>query len=94
MVVLLTVVLRDSVTCREDNVTTLQIVNTTFRYIVFSYVPDDSLILGLHFSCLEDVVRSTPNRNRFNCSGEEDDSFFDNQRTTVVERCERFEYCI
>ncbi|XP_023755112.1 LEAF RUST 10 DISEASE-RESISTANCE LOCUS RECEPTOR-LIKE PROTEIN KINASE-like 2.1 isoform X1 [Lactuca sativa] len=119
-------------TCREDNITTLQINNTTFRvgridqnntkltlalddlwegdqpnacllrpnesidlttfrYTFFSYVPDGSLFLGIYFSCLEDVVRSIPNRNRFNCSGDEDGrvSFIGNRSIAVGDACER-----
>ncbi|CAI9299796.1 unnamed protein product [Lactuca saligna] len=119
-------------TCREDNITTLQINNTTFRvgridqnntkltlalddlwegdqpnacllrpnesidlttfrYTFFSYVPDGSLFLGIYFSCLEDVVRSIPSRNRFNCSGDEDGrvSFIGNRSIAVGDACER-----
>ncbi|KAL4570004.1 hypothetical protein LXL04_025653 [Taraxacum kok-saghyz] len=117
-------------TCREDNVTTLQIMNTTFRviridqnnyklalalddlrgdepacslrqsnsvntttfqYTLFSYVPNGSLILGLYFSCEEDVVRSIPTRQRLNCSADEGGrgSFFENIPITGSDRCER-----
>ncbi|CAI9262300.1 unnamed protein product [Lactuca saligna] len=43
--------------------------DTTFQSTFFSYVPDGSLLLGYTFFCLEDVVRSIPNRNMFNCPG-------------------------
>ncbi|KAL4573391.1 hypothetical protein LXL04_020194 [Taraxacum kok-saghyz] len=117
-------------TCREDNITTVQIMNTTFRviridqnnskvslalddlqgdepacslrqtdsintttfqYTLFSYVPNGSLILGLYFSCEEDVVRSIPTRKILNCSADEGDrgSFFENTPIPVRNRCER-----
>ncbi|KAL4573380.1 hypothetical protein LXL04_020183 [Taraxacum kok-saghyz] len=117
-------------TCREDNITTVQIMNTTFRviridqnnskvalvlddlrgdepacslrrtdsistttfqYTLFSYVPNGSLILGLYFSCEDDVVRSIPIRKILNCSADEGDrgSFFENTPIPVRNRCER-----
>ncbi|PWA75742.1 hypothetical protein CTI12_AA240870 [Artemisia annua] len=44
--------------------------NTTFEYTVFSYIPDEFLLLGVYFSCLEDNDDPIPVKNRLNCSGD------------------------